>query len=102
MASVMQSYLERFDTTSLLWIDGTLATEPDISRTRLVQRFLRAVRLAGAQWQLPENGLRHRSAKTPRPGSDSVASATADPASRPGASTASRTVRPAATDMFPG
>jgi hypothetical protein len=35
----MQSYLERFDTTSLLWIDETIAAEPDISRTRLAQLF---------------------------------------------------------------
>lgn len=35
----MQSYLEKFDTASIQWIDATIAAEPDISRTRLVQLF---------------------------------------------------------------
>lgn len=35
----MQSYLERFDESSLQWIDGIIAAEPDISRSRLVRLF---------------------------------------------------------------
>ncbi len=37
--STMLSYLDNIDATSIQWINDTLAQEPDISRTKLAERF---------------------------------------------------------------
>ena len=54
--SIMPSYLDNIDATSLQWIDDTLAQEPDISRTKLAERFCEHFNWRTANGRLNKTG----------------------------------------------